>query len=220
MRDIIFGDCMEIMPAYTDGYFDLAIVDPPYGIGVAKKGYSLAATKTPSSRTAPKFYGIKDWDDSAPGADYFNELRRISKNQIIWGGNYFLDHLPSTSCFIVWDKENGKWSNADCELAWTSFKTAVRKFSFRWNGMLQGNMKQKEDRIHPTQKPVQLYNWLYHHYAKKDFKVIDTHLGSGSNAIAAHYFGIQEFIGIERDADYYRDASQRLTDATRQAAFF
>ena len=136
------------------------------------------------------------------------------------GGNYFIDHLPSTSCFIVWDKLTGEWTSADCELAWTSFTTAVRKFSFRWSGMLQGNMKNKEHRIHPTQKPVQLYRWLYQSYGQKSFKVIDTHLGSGSNAIAAHYFGIVEFVGIEKDQDYFNDAQQRIHEETRQQTLF
>jgi site-specific DNA-methyltransferase (adenine-specific) len=124
----------------------------------------------------------------------------------------------SSSCWIVWDKLN-TCNFADCELAYTSFKTAVRKFSFMWNGMMQGDMKNKEIRIHPTQKPVQLYNWLLHNYAKPGQRILDTHLGSGSSAIAAHYFGV-DFVGCELDKDYYKAAVERFALSTAQQTLF
>jgi len=125
----------------------------------------------------------------------------------------------SSPCWVVWDKENGASDFADCELAWTSFKTAVRRFKFRWAGMLQGDMKNKEQRIHPTQKPVQLYKWLLQNYAKPGDRILDTHLGSGSSAIAAHYGGF-DFVGCELDTDYYNAASKRFEQATAQLAMF
>lgn len=214
MVELIHGDCMDVMAKYPENYFDLACVDPPYGIG--------ESGKTNSSRG--KFAIPKDYkefhggDLKSPDVEYFDELRRISVNQIIFGANHFADKIgKGSSCWIVWDKVNGKTDFADCELAYTSFKTAVRKFTFRWNGMLQGNMKQKEFRIHPTQKPVQLYKWLLENYAKPAQRILDTHLGSGSSAIAAHYFGC-DFVGIEIDKDYYDAACKRFDDETAQQA--
>jgi len=145
---------------------------------------------------------------------------RISKNQIIWGANHFIENVAiNSSCWIVWDKDNGRTDFADCELALTSFITAVRKFKFTWNGMLQGDMKNKEVRTHPTQKPVKLYDWLLANYAEKGQKILDTHLGSGSSAIAAHYFGV-DFVGCELDIDYFNAAKQRFEDSTRQTTLF
>jgi len=209
-------DCMEYMKTLPDKAFDLAIVDPPYGIGESGK-----TNKTRSCLAAAKEYKSFAGDDlKAPDSDYFDELQRISKNQIIWGANHFIDAMPfmcNAPCWIVWDKENGATDFADCELAWTSFKTAVRRFRFQWQGMLQGDMKNKELRIHPTQKPVKLYEWLLTNYAKKGQKVLDTHLGSGSSAIAAHYFGV-DFVGCELDKDYFDAAKARFDMATKQLA--
>ena len=162
----------------------------------------------------PKSY--RGFDDSKPPEQkYFQELQRVSKNQIIWGGNYFIEHLKNTSCFIVWDKDNSG-NFADCELAWTSFKTAVRKYKYRWNGMLQEVMGyEKENRIHPTQKPVALYKWLLKNYAKEGDKILDTHMGSGSIAIACHYMGY-DLTACELDSEYYEQAMQRIEDQTRQ----
>ncbi len=142
---LIHGDSLQALKRYADNHFDLAIVDPPYGINASK------GTWGSSNKGKVTNYGKKDWDKQPPNEQYFVELRRVSKNQIIWGGNYF--GLPPSSCWLVWDKLNSG-DFADCELAWTSFNTAVRKFTWRWNGMLQQNMKDKEIRIHPTQKPV------------------------------------------------------------------
>ena len=159
-----------------------------------------------------KDYGKKSWDDNRPSSQYFLELKRVSRNQIIWGGNYFTTY-PS-SCWIVWDKDNSA-DFADCELAWTSFPTAVRKFKFRWNGMLQQDMKNKEERIHPTQKPVALYKWLLKNYAKEGDKILDTHGGSMSSAIACHQMGFDLTL-CELDKDYYDAGVKRFREQTMQ----
>lgn len=208
----INDDCMNIMPNYPDGYFDLAIVDPPYGISEdGAKNHSRGLLAEPTKFTP------KDWDKNSPDKSYFDELLRISKNQIIFGANHFISKIPyNSSCWIVWDKQNGTTDFADCELAWTSFKTAVRKYEFMWNGMLQGDMKNKQKRIHPTQKPIQLYEWILRNYAKKDYKILDTHLGSGSTAIACHNFGVKEFVGIEIDKEYFDSSKERFEKDTRK----
>jgi site-specific DNA-methyltransferase (adenine-specific) len=208
-------DCMEYMAGCEDNAFDLAIVDPPYGIGEdGKKNHSrgklAASTK----------YKDKDWDKEPPNKEYFTELQRVSKNQIIWGSNHFMQNIAIGSpCWIVWDKVNGTSDFADCELAYTSFKTAVRMFKFQWAGMLQGDMKNKEQRIHPTQKPVKLYDWLLHNYAKPGQRILDTHGGSMSSAIAAHYFGVDMVI-CELDKDYFDAGVKRFNLATAQQSLF
>ena len=211
-------DCMEGMKQFPDKYFELAIVDPPYGIGASD--YKRGGTQHGNSKAKCKVYASKDWDKSAPSAEYFDELFRVSKNQIIWGANHFISQIPyDSSCWVVWDKVNGDNGYADCELAWTSFKSAVRKFSFRWNGMLQGNMKDKEIRIHPTQKPIQLYKWLLSKYAKPGDKILDTHVGSASSLIACYEYGF-DFIGFEIDKDYYEAAQKRLQAVMSQVSMF
>lgn len=209
-------DCIEGMKHFPDNYFDLAIVDPPYGIHQAG-----GKNKTRGRKAAAKVY--KDYegkDKEHPGADYFRELFRVSKNQIIWGGNHMISEIPIDSpCWIIWDKENGETHFADCELAWTSFKTAARKFTFKWNGMQQGNMKQKEFRIHPNQKPVELYAWLLNNYAKPGDKILDTHVGSASSLIACHRLGF-EFVGFELDAYYYAKSLKRLETEKSQLSIF
>ena len=167
-----------------------------------------------------KQYTPKEWDLSSPPKDYFLELFRISKNQIIWGANHFISKIPYDSpCWIVWNKQNGDNDFADCELAWTSFKCAVRMFSFRWAGMLQGDMKNKEERIHPTQKPVKLYEWLLQHYAKPTDKIIDTHFGSCSIGIACHNFGCS-LDACEIDKEYFDKATKRLKENFKQLDLF
>jgi len=212
--ELLNMDCMEYMKGLDDNAFELAIVDPPYGIGE-----SLG--KASRNRFSAVEYSRKDWDLEPPTAEYFTELKRVSKNQVIWGANHFISLVPesSSSCWIVWDKENGESHFADCELAYTSFKTAVRLFKYRWAGMLQGDMKNKEVRIHPTQKPVKLYNWLLRNYAKEGDKILDTHLGSASSAIAAHYGGF-DFVGCELDKDYYESAKERFDRETAQVDMF
>ena len=213
MIELLHMDCMKYMADQPDNSFDLAICDPPYGIGES-------GGKDSRNRVISVVHEKKEWDKDSPEDEYFLELQRVSKNQIIWGANHFIDRLAKASpCWIVWDKDNGESDFSDCELAYTSFKTAVRRYKFKWAGMLQGDMKNKEHRIHPTQKPVKLYDWLLKNYAKPDQRILDTHLGSGSSAIAAHYFGC-DFVGMEIDKDYYDAACQRFDMATRQQAMF
>lgn len=209
------ADCMEILKQTPDNFYSLALVDPPYGIGEdGLKNHSRGKC------AVAKKYTPKSWDKNSPDKCFFDELIRVSKNQIIFGANHFVSKIPyDSSCWIVWDKENGENDFADCELAWTSFKTSVRKFTFRWVGMLQGNMKQKEIRIHPTQKPVALYKWILKNYAKEGDTILDTHLGSGSSAIASHDGGF-EFTGIELDEEYFNNAVDRIKTHQRQLNLF
>ena len=216
--ELLHIDCMEYMRGLHDNAFDLAIVDPPYGIDAAnllggekRKSGNGAAMKTAFAK--------KDWDKNTPDSSYFEQLFRVSKNQIVWGANYYPQFLPPSMGWIVWDKDNGTTKFSDCELAFSSFDVALRKWKYTWNGMLQGDMKNKEHRIHPTQKPVKLYQWLLSNYAKEGDRILDTHLGSGSSAIAAHYGGF-DFVGCELDEDYYRAAKERFHAETAQVGLF
>ena len=193
-------DCMDAMTEFPDRFFDLAIVDPPYGIDIAKNG---------KIGQFGKDYGAKDWDKKPPPPEYFRELFRVSKNQIIWGGNYFIDNLRPSPCMLVWDKGNPGTNFADAELAWTSFDSPVRMFRYVWSGFRQENMKEKEKRIHPTQKPVGLYKWVINNYAKEGYRMLDTHVGSGSSLIAFEDYGL-DYWAYEMDKDYYRDTQNRL----------
>jgi site-specific DNA-methyltransferase (adenine-specific) len=208
-------DNMKLMGRYEDNHFDLAIVDPPYGIDVTNQSQGKGGG------VAKKIeYKKTDWDKYAPNTEYFEELIRVSKNQIIWGANHFISRIPfDSSCWIVWDKDNGETDFADCELAWTSFKTAVRMLKWKWAGMLQQNMKNKEHRIHPTQKPVALYKWLLKNYANEGDKILDTHLGSGSIAIACHDLGF-DLTACELDTDYFNAAIKRIEDHKKQLTLF
>jgi site-specific DNA-methyltransferase (adenine-specific) len=217
MIKITNEDNMELMARYPNNYFDLAIVDPPYGSENIIGGYISGKG---GGVTNQKKYNNQLWNQKAPNNNYFKELKRVSKNQIIWGSNHFISEMPfNSSCWIVWDKLNGENRFADCELAWTSFNKAVRKFEFRWSGMLQGDMKNKEVRIHPTQKPVKLYEWLLMNYAKEGDKILDTHLGSGSITIACHNLGF-ELTACELDKDYYQSAIKRLNQHKAQQRLF
>jgi site-specific DNA-methyltransferase (adenine-specific) len=213
--NIHLGCSLEAMKSMKDNHYDLAVVDPPYGLNLNLKtqsGGSVLASKT--------MYKQKGWDTEIPNNLYFDELFRVSKNQVIWGANHFMDKIAKGSpCWIVWDKMNGKNHFADCELAWTSFSSAVRQFRFRWQGMLQGDMKDKEKRIHPTQKPVALYHWIYEKYASPGMKILDTHLGSGSSAIAAWDCGL-DFDGWELDEEYHGLAVSRFQQHSRQIKLF
>jgi len=213
MIDLRHVDCMDYLATCEDNAFELAIVDPPYGIGE-----SGATNHTRSKLAKAKNYKSFLGDDqSAPNEQYFRELERVSKHQIMWGANHY--RARNSSAWIVWDKLNGENDFADAELAYTSFKTAVRVFRFRWAGMLQGDMKNKEERIHPTQKPVKLYEWLLMNYAKEGDRILDTHLGSGSIAIACHNLGF-DLVGCELDEDYYNAACERLDKHKRQLRMF
>jgi site-specific DNA-methyltransferase (adenine-specific) len=208
-------DCMELMARYPDKYFDLAVVDPPYGIG--EDG---ASNHSRGNIAKPTLYTPKNWDNEPPAIEYFNELIRVSKNQIVWGANHFIERInKNSSCWIVWDKENGANDFADCELAWTSFSTAVRRFKFRWAGMLQGDMKNKEVRFHPTQKPVALYDWIFNNYASEGQKILDTHLGSGSSRIAARKNKLN-FTACEIDKEYFDKQEQRYQTFISQLTLF
>lgn len=204
-------DCMEYMKNCTDNQFDLAIVDPPYGIGE-----SGGAARTRGKKQSNHIK--KNWDNDTPEKEYFNELKRISCNQIIWGANYFIGNIDSSMGWICWDKKLDNSDFSDFELAYTSFNTAAKIFRYSKNG----GSRTKDallDIIHPCQKPVKLYDWLLYNYAKPGQKIIDTHLGSGSSAIAAHYYGV-EFVGCEFDKDYYIAARQRFDRETSQKVLF
>ena len=167
-----------------------------------------------------KNYHLALWEQEKTGSDYFKELLRVSKNQIVWGGNYFCNNLPESQGWIVWDKKHPEGVNfADCELAWTSFNVATRIFRFMWNGMLQENMKNKEFRMHPTQKPVALYEWLLSRYAKGGDIILDTHVGSASSLIACHRTN-HKFVGFELDENYYKLSKERLDNEMAQLRLF
>ena len=209
-------DCMEYMATLPDKAFDLAIVDPPYGINVANNTTGTVIRNKSDRDTLQ----IKDWDKATPDQAYFDELMRVSKEQIIWGGNYFLDFLGYCKAPIIWDKLNGASLYADGEMAWTSkgLPRNLKIWRHQWCGAFKDSERgvQKE---HPTQKPVKLYEWLLANYAKPGDRILDTHLGSGSSAIAAHYGGF-DFVGCELDKDYYNAACKRFEQATAQLAMF
>lgn len=207
-----------MMAEFPDKHFDLAIVDPPYGIGLS--GYSTSPKKIfgKVQDCSGSSFEVKEWDSKRPDDTYFDELKRVSKNQIIWGGNYFADLLPPSKGWIFWYKRtNGQF--ADGELAWSSFDIPLKCFDFVWNGLLQGDMMNKEKRIHPTQKPRKLYDWLLANYAKPGQRILDTHLGSGSSAIACHYAKCH-LTACEIDESYYTAAIERIKRETAQADFF
>ena len=215
------GDSLEAMKEMSDNTYDLAIVDPPYGIGfdghhtITKEGHKGFSAKK-------ELHAKKDWDSQRPSAEYFNELQRISKNQIVWGGNYFADLLPPKKGWIFWDKKitNAKNMNfSDGELAWTSSDGILRRFTYDWIGFGYLNNPQKEKKIHPTQKPVKLYEWLLDNYAKEGDKILDTHLGSGSIALACHNRGF-DLDAWEIDEEYYNNAVKRLKTHQQQLTMF
>lgn len=205
------------LPSYPDNYFDLAIVDPPYGSANIQGGYTKGIGGQGAADQKDYHQGL--WAMSAPGECYFEQLVRVSKNQIVFGANHFISRLAIDSpCWIVWDKDNGNTGYADCELAWTSFNTAVRKALFRWNGMIQQDMKNKEHRIHPTQKPVALYRWLLDNYAEPGNTILDTHVGSASSLIACQSLGFN-YVGYEIDPDYYEAAKKRMSAGIQKDIF-
>ena len=215
-------DCMEYMRTVPDKYFDLAIVDPPYFDGPNKPGFYRNGKFSSTLVPAGEYGEMEYWD--VPEESYFQELFRVSKDQIIWGANHFANRFNSSGPgWIVWDKQNGASSFADAELAYSSFDKAVRIYQYRWNGMIQGShgdKRKNEKRIHPTQKPINLYRWILQNYAKPEFKILDTHLGSGSSAIAAHYFGVAEFVGTEKSKSYFIKAQERFNTDTAQECLF
>ena len=214
INTIYQGDCLELMKDIPDKFIDLVLTDPPYGIGIIKNN-TVGGVDSKTKAAKMTQYGSKDWDKSRPDKIYFDEIQRVSNNQIIFGGNYFADILPSSSCWLVWDKVNQESVFADCELCWTSFKSAVRKFKFRWNGMLQEDMKHKEVREHPTQKPVKLIEQIINKYSDEGMTIFDPFLGSGTTAVACINTG-RYFIGIEKDEDYFNLSQKRVKEAQGQ----
>jgi site-specific DNA-methyltransferase (adenine-specific) len=204
-------DCMEYMSQLPDNAFDLAIVDPPYGINIGSMNFTQSVNGGVAKRNDYSQFDT-DWDKCVPDSNYFKELKRVSKNQIIWGWNYYVEHLSSCKCYIVWDKKTeDKYSNdfADCESAWTSFDRPAIVYRYLWSGMMQSDMKNKEKRIHPTQKPMNLYKKLLEDFAKTGHKILDTHLGSASSAIAANIKGF-EFVGCEASPQIFENAVKRF----------
>lgn len=198
-------DCMEYMANCKDKEFDLAIVDPPYGINI---NHNMGRRKGDRNSSYKKV----TWDASIPSEYYFKELFRISENQIIWGGNYFLEHLNSTPCFLMWDKQFSEdLSFAQFEMAWTSFISSFKKIEIH-----PSNIK---NRSHPTQKPIKLYEWILKNYAKEGDRILDTHLGSGSSAIAAHNYKF-DFVGLEIDKEYFDNAVKRFNNHKSQLTIF
>jgi site-specific DNA-methyltransferase (adenine-specific) len=205
MIELLHEDNMKLMARYPDKYFDLAIVDPPYGNNLsggrsAKNGWNNNINWDKCN---------KGWNLKTPTNEYFTELQRVSKNQIIWGGNYFANMLPNSECWLIWDKGQRDFSLADGEMAWTSFDKAMRIKT------IHRAVANQEEKYHPTQKPVQLYRWLLDKYAKEGDKILDTHLGSGSIAIACHDMGF-DLVACEIDEDYYKAAVKRFNEQTRQ----
>lgn len=206
-------DCMEGMRQLPDKFFDLAIVDPPYGIGFGD--FNRTNKDALGNRYKANKYKQSDWDECIPEDGYFIELQRVSKNQIIWGGNYF-PYIWSSGCkcFIFWYKGNPVNNFSDGELAWTSFDRVAKQFDYRYYGNIEGNTNASY-KIHPTQKPIQLYKWILKNYAEPGMKILDTHLGSGSSRIAAHDMGF-EFWGYELDKDYFDAQEKRFKLHTSQ----
>jgi len=210
MINITNEDNMELMSRYEDNHFDLAIVDPPYGINADKKN-SVKKLQSNKSSALSKDYGNQEWDFDIPDDNYFKQLKRVSKKQIVWGANFF----NLRGGMLYWHKRVTMPTYSQGELAWLSWLKKVDFVDIAWHGMIQHDMKNKEIRIHPTQKPVKLYEWLLMNYAKEGYKILDTHLGSGSIAIACHNLGY-DLTACELDKEYYDAAIKRLNEHTAQ----
>ncbi len=213
-------DNMELMARYPDNHFDLAIVDPPYGIDADKKN-SKKELKTNKSATLSKDYGNQEWDSDIPSEEYFNELKRVSKKQVVWGANFF----GLKGGYLYWHKNVTMPTYSTGELAWISWLNKLDFVELTWHGMLQSDMKNKEHRIHPTQKPIKLYEWLFKNYSKENDKILDTHLGSGSIAIALDNMNKFDKMNLhltacELDKEYFDAACKRIDKQTRQHTIF
>lgn len=206
-------DCLPFMKDIPDNYFDLAIVDPPYGI---KANHNRTGFM---NHTISQNADNKDWDNERMSNEWVLELLRTSKKQIIWGYQYYSDLLPPTKGMIIWDKKNGKSVFSDGEAAFQNIKNSLRIFRYKWIGLFQENMKNPEKRIHPTQKPVDLYKWILKNYAKPGQTIFDSHVGSGSIRIACHDLGF-DFIGCELDKDYFDAQEKRFQNHIKQDELF
>ena len=215
---VVFNeDCVEGLKRFSDNYFDLAIVDPPYGLNIsALSNYGESGGTDKRWNTNKKdFYKPKEWDKNIPTAEYFEQLKRVSKNQIVWGWNYYVSYFNDCPSYIVWNKEaSGNYS--DCEIAWCSIKGTNKIFKWLWNGFRK---QQPEARIHPTQKPVALYDWILEQYGSDANLILDTHVGSGSSRIACNKAG-KQFVGFEIDKDYYEAQEKRFKDFVSQLRMF
>ena len=207
-------DNMIMMARYPDDYFDLAIIDPPYGIGFG--AFNRTNKASDGTRIKADKYKNSDWDNGIPTEEYFKELFRVSKNQIVWGGNYF--NLPPNQNFIFWYKQNPVSNFSDGEYAWTSFKKPALCFDYRYYGNLEGNTSASK-KYHPTQKPIKLYEWTLTNYAKEGDKILDTHRGSASLDIACHNLGF-DLVTCELDVDYFNDGNKRLKQHQQQLKMF
>ena len=207
--EVYLEDCVKALKRFNDNHFDLAIVDPPYGLGMGT--VSIPSEKNTNSQQ--KFYKdlkSKRWDDNTPNKEYFDELKRVSKNQIVWGGNYMAEHLGNTKCIIIWDKMTYIPTMSQFEFAFCSFNKHPKMVKVNSTDI---------DRMHPTQKPIKLYDWLLHNYAKEGDLILDTHLGSGSSRIAAYKGGFN-FVGFEIDQEYYEKQEKRFNDFKSQLRLF
>jgi len=210
ISDVFLGDCMDYMRTFPDKFFELAIVDPPYGIGefwMKNKNRSK--------------YGRKSWNDSAPGKEYFDELFRISKNQIIWGANYYCHYLPLRNSWLIWDKCRNaeKTFMSECELAWTSLNIVMQKLVVEWDGARKGEENGKGPNIHPNQRPLMLYKMILKKFAQPGDKIFDSHMGSQSLRIACHKEGF-DFYGSEIDPDYFEAGCRRYKWESAQKQLF
>ena len=218
--EVYLEDCVKALKRFNDKHFDLAIVDPPYGIGAGKKSFQSGTRKSYS-------HTDKDWDASTPTDEYWNELFRVSKNQIVWGANYYADKLPISRGWVYWHKMVLTDNYSQGELAWTSFDCVMKFVEYKYQGNYLGfrnsittqSSTKEETRIHPTQKPIALYEWLIKEFAKDGDKILDTHLGSGSIAIACHDYGF-ELTACELDKEYYDKAMKRIKNHVSQQKLF
>jgi site-specific DNA-methyltransferase (adenine-specific) len=213
LSTVYLMDCVEGMKQFPDKIFDLAVVDPPYGI--MQIGMKITKPTRPNSYKTPPKHKAKQWDNR-PTENYWAELFRVSKNQIVWGGNYFTDYLPVSGCWLFWDKINGDGSHfADGEFAWTSLKTSSKRFTCSVFDGLRGG----KDRIHPTEKPIKLYDWILQTFASEGNLILDTHLGSQSSRIAANKAGL-DFVGFEIDREYFDNGNKRFKNFVSQGVLF
>lgn len=213
MSDVVLhlGDCLSFMRTLEDGAVDAVVTDPPYGIGESSKRNSTRSNLAPV-----RDYGVYTWDTERLPAAYITELLRVSREQVIFGGNYYTDMLPPSPSWIVWDKQNGANDFADCELAWTSHNRACRKFTWTWNGFIR---QQPEERYHPTQKPLALMTWIIQNYTPEGATILDPFAGSFTTGVACILTG-RKFIGIEKDQHYFGIGKKRIEQALAQPSLF